>query len=79
MENAALFFQNMSIALNEMTMSAECATFQFKRLNHASAVWRTSMLPILSGKWPDRFTLLNRYVRTGQEPEYFTDERVTLS
>lgn len=28
----------------------------------------------LSGDWPDKFTLLNRYVRTGVEPEYIFND-----
>jgi hypothetical protein len=39
---------------------------------------RQQWLPTAGGEWPDCFVLLNRYLRTGEEPKYFSGERVEL-
>lgn len=31
--------------------------------------------PLKAGNWPDRYILLNRYMRTNLLPDYFSEER----
>lgn len=46
---------------------------QVEQLNR---IWeeRAHVWAVTEGQWPDRFTLLNRYVRTGQEPPYLFND-----
>lgn len=39
---------------------------------------REKWLPTAGGEWADKFVLLNRYLRTGVEPAYFSGERTEL-
>lgn len=71
----AIFVQNCSAALNRLSLSAKQAIAAFEQLSAPRVLW----LPRIGGEWPDRFTLLNRYLRTDHEPEYFTDERAVLT
>lgn len=55
------------------------ATESIKMLGGIVQYLRPQWLLTMSGEWPDRFVILNRYLRTGVEPEYFSDERWTAS
>lgn len=60
-----------------MTTTMNDAVAQFQRsvdeflqaFGEFSDWWAT-----LEGKWPDRFVLLNRYLRTGQEPPFIFND-----
>lgn len=51
------------------------ATKAFAQLAKLFAENRLIWLVTWGGEWPDKFVLLNRYMRTGCEPDYFDDDR----
>lgn len=73
----------MSVTNLTFTVSGDCARFNQQvrdtikvlgeigeQMRQHEEQWRCE----LPGQWPDRFTLLNRYVRTGiQAPYIFND------
>lgn len=69
------FFNATSCGLRSVTASCEYATVQLKQLGQVIDSLRPVWLVENGGDWPDAFTLLNRYLRTGIEPECFEDER----
>lgn len=79
MENLAILFQGIACGLNQMTVSARKVTEVLRALGDQIAVLRPIWLATDAGEWPDRFVLLNRYLRTGCEPEYFTESRTILA
>jgi len=64
-------------SLQTLSASCEAATAATKALGDVIQAQYPTWLIIEGGNWPDRFSLLNRYLRTGVEPEYFSDERWT--
>lgn len=63
---------NLTVGFQLFTTAVQTATLALQKFNEQLRVW---LLLERGGEWPDKFTLLNRYVRTGIEPEYFSDER----
>lgn len=65
-------FHALGQAFNELTVVTRRACEQMNRLKRAIITIEAHRL---GGDWPDRFSLLNRCVRTGVVPENLTDER----
>lgn len=61
---------NISGALRRMSLSTEATTRVLHTLAHVVAVNREHWLCEGEGQWPDKFILLNRYVRTDLEPPF---------
>lgn len=57
-------------ALRQMAQSAERAARGFKMLGNVITEHREQWLCEGEGQWPDKFILLNRYVRTDLEPPF---------
>lgn len=62
-----------SEAMRRMAASAEWAARGFRVLADIVAAHREQWLCEGEGQWPDKFSLLNRYVRTGLEPPFIVN------
>lgn len=60
---------------SKFTSQVREATKSLRELSEVLKSTREHWLCMVGGEWPDRFVLLNRYLRTGAQSEYFTDER----
>lgn len=66
----AIDFTILADAMRNVEMSAQHAAQAFRDADAAiNPMWAT-----LPGAWPDQFTLLNRYLRTGVKPEWLFNE-----
>jgi hypothetical protein len=59
-----------SEAVRQMACSAQRAVQGFSALADVITLHREQWLCEGEGQWPDKFTLLNRYVRTDLEPPF---------
>jgi hypothetical protein len=64
----------LGFAFRALSLSTEAAAYELTLVGRAMDEMRPVWLVEQSGNWPDDFVLLNRYLRTGVEPDYFDSE-----
>lgn len=79
MINEAMFaleesFLDTAGAFSRLGFASRRTALQFKRYGAFVQAHREEWLTTLPGQWPDKFTLLNRYVRSDLEPPYIFND-----
>ena len=68
-------FAKIGVALESLARASRFATTQIKALDGVLRSFDTEEnWATLPGEWPDNFTLLNRYLRTGVRPEFLFND-----
>lgn len=67
-------FNGLADAMRSLGEAAERAAKGFSVLLNVITEHREELLCTGPGQWPDKYTLLNRYVRTDLEPPFIIND-----
>lgn len=69
MREMAMYLDELSAALRGLSFTASRVAAVMRACGEQFELLRQILLVTTAGEWPDSFILLNRYVRTGHEPD----------
>lgn len=72
--NLAESFNQVSAGLLQFGQACEAVTAALRAFGVVIESHREEWTITLQGQWPDEFTLLNRYVRTGLRPPFIFND-----
>lgn len=72
MERTVALLESLSTGLRTFDAAVDAAALSFRSFGRVLA---RLYMHERGGKWPDMFSVLNRYLRTGVEPERLEGER----